>query len=162
MKITSDLKQAIRAVISEQNRIARADEQQRKNKISEWIKKTPRVKRLIERYKSAGEQAEKLAKEVSAIGLRSYDFDVNDPVLLERAGLKLGKFEPIREERIIAQLARATPAEAPAILKEIGINWDDGAQKPANRSTNCMRCLTRPARGGNRPGSGLCKDCYEG
>jgi hypothetical protein len=126
MKISPDLSRAVKAVVHERNSKVN-DYERRRKEIRAWINKTPKVRRLFERYERLQKQCHDLSDQISEVGLRAYNNDVEDAEKLTKAGFPGDVSRKLDDRTIIARLSMATPENGVKILKELGSIWDEPA-----------------------------------
>jgi len=105
MKITGELKQAIRAVCDERRAEAAQNSKRKEDAIKSWINKTPRLKKLYAEKEKLELQVREIGSELNAFGLASWKYDLQDNAKAERHGFKFAELCPPRFEAVIARLA---------------------------------------------------------
>ncbi len=126
MKINSELRKAVLAVVQESNRKAKLVEAENKAALASFTSKSKRIQRVLQRIKTTEAAAKAARQALKDLGIsQNYDgLYPADYAKLEKAGLKLKPTGEINEFIVFSRLARSTPAEGPTYLSELGINWE--------------------------------------
>ena len=130
MKIDSDLRLAVRAAAKTQpQRNYQQEQDLQKKEVQRFLTSTPERAALHRKHQKNLLRARSLIADAEKFygqfGLQSDGIRVWSDEKYKAAG---GKLPPERStwraEKVLGELAAATPAEGKAILKKYGINWE--------------------------------------
>lgn len=130
MKIDQDLRQAIKSAERVQTKNLNWVEKRNAEKraVADLFARKPALAKKINKAIAAVKKAEaarKVASEViHAAGLSCSDLQITDKELFRKAGGQLAGGQAWTSDQAIAELAAASPKDAPAILAKYGIKWE--------------------------------------
>lgn len=123
MRISLEVKQAVRAVCEQLQAQARNNQELRRKEVEKWIQSTPSLSRLFKTRERLKADLDEVNGQIESFGLSTYRGDINDSDKAADHGFKFVALCAPSYDHVIARLARAKPSELNGILAELGINW---------------------------------------
>lgn len=128
MKISQELKVAIRCVITQASAKQRVSESTLRDKaVGDFLRKNKKAAAAVANHKKAVAATAAAYKALKAFGLRTGYNDkpaIENDVTFKAQGGVIPDLTPLTFETFTARLALASPAQGITLLKSIGINWD--------------------------------------